>query len=320
MKTYKVVVSAALLLFVSMLVSAVPESSTPQKKYISQYAETAVREMYRSGVPASITLAQGLLESRYGQSPLAKEGNNHFGIKCHDWTGKKMYHDDDKRGECFRVYKSADESFRDHSDFLRYRDRYKSLFDNEITDYKAWAYGLKKAGYATDPAYPAKLIKIIEDYHLYYYDTMKPESFGEGGTVTETVSGKTAGQKPDTHRKKSSRKHKRSEVKEEKIPVSPLRLEEPKREVAGKAAEEFSFSLTRQLSRKTGCRSFMLLRAKATAALPLIITFLRVKFSGSMMLRQMSLLLPAPLSICRQRRSARKEDWTSIFLMRVGSH
>lgn len=252
MKTYKVVVSAALLLLVSMLVSAVPESSTPQKKYISQYAETAVREMYRSGVPASITLAQGLLESRYGQSPLAKEGNNHFGIKCHDWTGKKMYHDDDKRGECFRVYKSADESFRDHSDFLRYRDRYKSLFDNEITDYKAWAYGLKKAGYATDPAYPAKLIKIIEDYHLYDYDTMKPESFGEGGTVTETVSGNAAGQKPDTHKKKSSRKHKRSEVKEEKIPVSPLRLEEPKREVTGKAAEEFSFSLTRQLFSKNG--------------------------------------------------------------------
>ena len=166
MKTYKVVVSAALLLLVSMLVSAVPESSTPQKKYISQYAETAVREMYRSGVPASITLAQGLLESRYGQSPLAKEGNNHFGIKCHDWTGKKMYHDDDKRGECFRVYKSADESFRDHSDFLRYRDRYKSLFDNEITDYKAWAYGLKKAGYATDPAYPAKLIKKIGRAHV----------------------------------------------------------------------------------------------------------------------------------------------------------
>ena len=230
MKTYKVVVSAALLLLVSMLVSAVPESSTPQKKYISQYAETAVREMYRSGVPASITLAQGLLESRYGQSPLAKEGNNHFGIKCHDWTGKKMYHDDDKRGECFRVYKSADESFRDHSDFLRYRDRYKSLFDNEITDYKAWAYGLKKAGYATDPAYPAKLIKIIEDYHLYDYDTMKPECFQEGGTVTGTISEKSAGQKPDTHKKKSSRKHKRSEVKEEKIPVSPLRLEEPKRD------------------------------------------------------------------------------------------
>ena len=217
MKTYKVVVSAALLLLVSMLVSAVPESSTPQKKYISQYAETAVREMYRSGVPASITLAQGLLESRYGQSPLAKEGNNHFGIKCHDWTGKKMYHDDDKRGECFRVYKSADESFRDHSDFLRYRDRYKSLFDNEITDYKAWAYGLKKAGYATDPAYPAKLIKIIEDYQLYDYDSMKPENFGEGGTVSETVSEAAPGQKPDTHRKKSSRKHKRSEVKEEKI-------------------------------------------------------------------------------------------------------
>ncbi len=142
-----------------------------QHVYIERYSALAVEEMYRSGVPASITLAQGLLESRYGQSELAVKGNNHFGIKCHNnWRGKKMYHDDDMKGECFRVYDSPEESFRDHSDFLRYRDRYKFLFDFEPTDYKAWAHGLKKAGYATDPAYPKKLIRLIEEYGLHEYD------------------------------------------------------------------------------------------------------------------------------------------------------
>ena len=155
------------------LVAVAASAQSPIEKYIAQWAPTAVREMYRSGVPASITLAQGILESRYGLSTLAADGNNHFGIKCHkDWTGKKQYHDDDAKGECFRVYDTADESFRDHSDFLRYRDRYKFLFDLETTDYKSWAYGLKKAGYATDPGYPGKLIKYIEDYKLYEYDTM----------------------------------------------------------------------------------------------------------------------------------------------------
>ena len=132
-------------------------AQSPIENYVRQWAPTAVREMYRSGVPASITLAQGILESRYGLSPLAANGNNHFGIKCHkDWTGKKQYHDDDEKGECFRVYDDAYESFRDHSDFLRYRDRYKFLFEFPTTDYKSWAYGLKKAGYATDPGYPGK--------------------------------------------------------------------------------------------------------------------------------------------------------------------
>ena len=155
--------------------TAAPDS--PQRKYIAQYASMAVNEMYRSGVPASITLAQGMLESRNGESPLASKGNNHFGIKCHNtWEGGKMYYDDDRKGECFRKYKSVDESFRDHSDFLRYRDRYKFLFDLKTTDYKGWAYGLKKAGYATDPAYPQKLIKLIEDYQLYKYDTMSAEA------------------------------------------------------------------------------------------------------------------------------------------------
>ncbi len=143
---------------------------TPQQSYIERYASLAVSEMYRSGVPASITLAQGLLESRYGQSELALKSNNHFGIKCHNWTGAKVYHDDDRRNDCFRKYSSPDESFRDHSDFLRYRDRYRFLFDISVTDYKGWAYGLRKAGYATDPAYPEKLIRLIEEHRLYEFD------------------------------------------------------------------------------------------------------------------------------------------------------
>lgn len=144
---------------------------TPQEKYIDDYSTMAVREMLRSGVPASITLAQGMLESRYGLSTLASEANNHFGIKCHrNWTGGRTYRDDDAAHECFRVYGSAAESFRDHSDFLRYQDRYKFLFDLPPTDYKGWAKGLKKAGYATDPRYADKLIGIIEDYSLYRFD------------------------------------------------------------------------------------------------------------------------------------------------------
>ena len=153
------------------LICVTAAAQTPQEKYIQKYAPIAVKEMHRSGVPASITLAQGILESGSGLSELATKGNNHFGIKCHkDWTGKRMYMDDDRKGECFRVYKKAEDSFRDHSDFLRYRDRYKFLFDLRPTDYKGWAYGLKKAGYATDPKYPAKLIKYIEDYNLTQYD------------------------------------------------------------------------------------------------------------------------------------------------------
>ena len=157
-----------ILTFVPILVSA----QSHYEAYIQRYADIAVAEMYRSGVPASITLAQGLLESGIGRSELAVKGNNHFGIKCHNgWNGGKVYHDDDAKGECFRKYDTPEESYRDHSDFLRYRDRYKFLFDYEITDYKAWAYGLKKAGYATDPAYPKKLIGLIEEYDLHVYDT-----------------------------------------------------------------------------------------------------------------------------------------------------
>lgn len=135
--------------------------------YIEQYKEIAIQEMIRSGVPAAITLAQGVLESQSGESVLVKKSNNHFGIKCKvEWTGAKTYHDDDARGECFRVYTTAEESYKDHSDFLRTRAHYAFLFSLDPTNYEAWAYGLKKAGYATAPTYPQKLIKVINDYQL----------------------------------------------------------------------------------------------------------------------------------------------------------
>ena len=139
--------------------------------YISQYYLIAQKEMQRSGVPASITLAQGILESGAGQGDLTKRANNHFGIKCHDWNGERVFHDDDKRGECFRKYKNPETSFKDHSDFLTSRVRYSFLFELEKTDYKSWAKGLKQAGYATDHRYPSKLISLIERYELYDFDS-----------------------------------------------------------------------------------------------------------------------------------------------------
>ncbi len=142
--------------------------------YIDEYKELAVREMNRTGVPASITLAQGMIESDYGRSRLAKEANNHFGIKCHrGWKGATITHHDDKRNECFRKYKQADESFTDHSDFLKSGSRYSFLFDLKQDDYKGWARGLKKAGYATNPDYANMLIKKIEELGMYNFDSRK---------------------------------------------------------------------------------------------------------------------------------------------------
>ena len=144
-----------------------------REEYISKHKNWAVEEMVRSGIPASITLAQGLLESNNGNSTLAVQGNNHFGIKCHDWKGKTMRHDDDKRRECFRKYKSTRESYTDHTDFLMNSPRYSFLFELEHTDYKGWATGLKKAGYATAPQYANLLIRIIEENELYRLDEGK---------------------------------------------------------------------------------------------------------------------------------------------------
>ena len=151
-------------------------SQTTVNQYIEKYAELAVKEMKRTGIPASITLAQGILESDAGNSRLALKANNHFGIKCHSsWRGKKIYHDDDARNECFRKYKSVYDSYKDHSDFIKNGQRYQFLFDYKTTDYKSWAKGLKKAGYATDKRYDENLIRIIETYNLHQFDSKKIE-------------------------------------------------------------------------------------------------------------------------------------------------
>ncbi|MBP5333191.1 MAG: glucosaminidase domain-containing protein [Bacteroidales bacterium] len=186
--------------------------NSPQEKYIYTYSDIAVAEMQRTGVPASITLAQGIIESGSGLSTLAVQGNNHFGIKCHNnWKGGTMKMDDDAKDECFRTYDSPEQSFRDHSDFLRYRDRYKFLFDLDRRDYKGWAFGLKQAGYATDPSYANKLIRCIEQYDLARFDFLTNEELAA-------------------------------------MPESPTKLEEPvavRSSAPGPVQEEFRFSLSR---------------------------------------------------------------------------
>lgn len=176
------------LLFASSGLSQPPQMTV--EDYIDTYKDFAIEEMRKHGIPASITLAQGILESGSGNSELARLANNHFGIKCHkEWTGKTFHQDDDEKDECFRKYKSALESYQDHSDFLASRDRYNFLFDLDIKDYKGWAYGLKEAGYATNPRYPEMLVRIIEENGLAKYDTPKgqrhaPKAKPEGSTVS----------------------------------------------------------------------------------------------------------------------------------------
>lgn len=146
------------------------------QQYFDQYKDMAIDQMRRYHIPASITLAQGVLESGAGRSELAVKGNNHFGIKCHGWTGRTVYHDDDENNECFRAYSNALESFEDHSKFLSTSSRYSSLFQLKQTDYKGWAYGLKSCGYATNPRYAIQLIDIIQLYKLYELDDAKSYS------------------------------------------------------------------------------------------------------------------------------------------------
>jgi LysM repeat protein len=177
----------------SCRISKIPVSSgqvySSAESYIDRFKYLAINEMKRTGVPASITLAQGLIESDMGRSNLATKANNHFGIKCHDdWNGPVIKQNDDKRNECFRKYRQPEESYKDHSDFLRSEPRYKSLFSLEITDYKGWARGLKRAGYATNPEYANMLIRKIEEYNLSNYDRGIPVSekaYNRSDTVPE---------------------------------------------------------------------------------------------------------------------------------------
>ncbi len=177
------------------LVLSDPPRSAATNQYIDQFARLAVMEMHRSGVPASITLAQGIHESQSGQSPLARKANNHFGIKCKAyWEGPTYLHKDDDRNarghliaSCFRAYDSAEDSYVDHSDFLRNRSYYQELFDYDVTDYTAWAKGLKACGYATDPQYADILIRIIETYDLHRFDQLSSGEKIEFGTVLDTL-------------------------------------------------------------------------------------------------------------------------------------
>ena len=159
-----------------ILISFQSYSQSNIQIYIQQYQDVAVNHMHEYGIPASIKLAQGILESSYGTSKLAKESNNHFGIKCHkDWAGSVVYHDDDEKDECFRKYDFVEDSYLDHSLFLVNKERYSSLFELKKNDYKNWAKGLKKAGYATNPDYANKLIQLIETYNLSYYDNKETD-------------------------------------------------------------------------------------------------------------------------------------------------
>ncbi len=177
-------ITIILLLFTLIVSSCSIFRQTPapvpasRQEYIEKYSDIAVSEMERTGIPASIKLAQAILESGNGSSNLAKMGNNHFGIKCHDWTGKRIYRDDDEPNECFRRYSDPEESFLDHSEFLTGRPRYGFLFDLDPYDYEAWARGLQEAGYATNPNYANLLIRLIEENGLYKFD-QKGERYSE---------------------------------------------------------------------------------------------------------------------------------------------
>lgn len=159
------------------------------RAYIMRYKDVAQTNMRKHGIPASITLAQGVLESGSGQGTLSRNANNHFGIKCHDWTGDSVRHTDDAPDECFRKYSDPEESYKDHSIFLTSRGRYSDLFKLDKSDYKGWAKGLRKAGYATDPKYPDKLISLIERYELYNFDSEVLGNKYNASVIDKAISG-----------------------------------------------------------------------------------------------------------------------------------
>ena len=172
-KSNRILLLLAVIFAMPMTLSAQMKWNSAYQQYIDQYKDIAIEQMLKYHIPASITLAQGVFESGAGRSELTRKGNNHFGIKCHGWTGRTTYHDDDAKGECFRAYNNAYESYEDHSRFLVSGQRYKKLFSLRQTDYKGWARGLKAAGYATNPRYADKLIEIIQLYKLDRYDHAK---------------------------------------------------------------------------------------------------------------------------------------------------
>ena len=250
-----------LLLGILLTVSAAAQSVAEKaRNYIDRFAPYAVLEMHRSAVPASITLAQGMLESGYGLSRLSREANNHFGIQCHKgWTGPGIKEMDNGELRCFRAYESALESYRDHSDFLRGNRRYSPLFELKPTDYKGWAKGLSKCGYAEDKVYPEKLINLIETYELTRFDKMSvadAEKMLSKASETAVVSEAAPGQKESAkERRRRIRRQKKEEkmIKEgyeEILPEAPAELEAAKE--VRKDDARVQFSLTRQLYSKGG--------------------------------------------------------------------
>ena len=213
-----------LLFLLAVAAPVLGAGQNPRQAYINKYSSLAVSEMQRTGVPASITLAQAILESGAGQSPLATKAHNHFGLKCHnDWKGERFLYDDETPDECFRVYPTAEDSYRAHSDYLLEHDRYKALFDLEPGDYQGWARGLRRAGYATDPGYATKLINLIEDFQLYRFDELAQEA-----AVTEQMPEMPAVTfKPEEQEPEQKAADEPEDVKEPEEPEQP---EQPERQ------------------------------------------------------------------------------------------
>lgn len=227
-----------------------------RQEYVDLWSTTAMENMISHKIPASITLAQGILESGSGNSDLARLANNHFGIKCHDWKGATMYKDDDKKNECFRKYDNATQSFQDHSEFLTGRQRYANLFTLEITNYKAWAKGLKEAGYATNPKYPDLLIELVETLGLDEYDKLATNSPNKHSNVLvqkekqeKVVESNNSTTKKTTSDSKSSKKKQEVEVTFGKTRETSLHDNNVKYVIAKKGdtyykiAEEFGMTL-----------------------------------------------------------------------------
>lgn len=201
------------LFFLSIIASCAVlagEAKITRQEYIDFWKQEAIYQMAMHHIPASITMAQGILESGDGNSRLAREGNNHFGIKCHnEWTGEKIYEDDETRGECFRKYNNARDSYEDHSLFLQ-KKRYEPLFKLRTEDYRAWAKGLKECGYATNPSYPQLLIRIIEEFSLHELDEEGLDFIKKGEVPERAGESKTAARIPSAHEKDKSKSSKRN--------------------------------------------------------------------------------------------------------------
>ena len=242
-------------LFFAFPLLSIAQETNSIMEYIDTYKGIAMAEMKRTGVPASIKLAQGIHETLAGTSPLVTKSNNHFGIKCKTgWNGPSVKHDDDARNECFRKYESSEASYRDHSDFLRGSQRYAHLFNLDPTDYEGWAWGLKKAGYATNPKYAQTLIKLIEDYGLQQYSLIalgRQQADSEAETITEDAPESTSGEIMPVEKISAEKELPGKAVADkttvEKAPVvEPLSQKEENRPIVTKPTERYPSGIFQQ--------------------------------------------------------------------------